>query len=509
MSKAKPQLLRSAKKGLVFDTTPVSLERWAQILKDLPGTPCDLEGLKKTIGRLYDDDKCDDRSRRFHLRRFAAGLRNPHLSVDDIAVVDECYSDSVPPLAGHLSSKHFALDFQLAPRVNPNPTKKFIDSTVAGKVLDQLEDWLAFYVNLLGIDPQFSLTDNQGRQMIQVFNLPCEDDGVTKFGCAMQLNSASMLDESNREFTTAHELFHCFQFAFGVDTKYSDLPDGEDWFVEGMANWAACLATKGLVDANWKDFSDFQTVPLFSDEYSAFPLWVYLSLMNKGSAEYEMYWAIPAFLKSFFDKGVSLNALHNVLSVAASTTGGMPTGIAPLIAYYSCAKGSTQWRALGYPYFRHDQAEPPFDKFYSYIGGEPYPVPSLNYTDNATFSSAPDSLTFDDMTVREGCASILKVNFGEPVEYHSLISLTLKRTSGKAPLVMSVSILGGDVQLEPGGATTLSADQPSVNDEWLVIMSNDATGLCISVVDGTIGGAPEGDIGYSLKVQLKGPFEQA
>ncbi len=99
-------------------------------------------------------------------------------------------------------------------------------------------------ITLLLLDDAFSLTP--GRQPVAVTDGVRDPSGATPGECLVTLyglTSAAAADEI--AVTTAHEIFHCIQFASLSAGQMGTLGAGGDWWIEGSAEYFSAVAVSG------------------------------------------------------------------------------------------------------------------------------------------------------------------------------------------------------------------------------------------------------------------------
>jgi hypothetical protein len=90
-------------------------------------------------------------------------------------------------------------------------------------------------------------------------------------------------DPGVRRPTSAHELFHKLQYAFGYRTKHT--PSGSyKWFSEGTASWAEVFVWQ-RVSRSYKILDLFANpdLDLYSASYRALPYWIFFEARQKDS----------------------------------------------------------------------------------------------------------------------------------------------------------------------------------------------------------------------------------
>jgi len=481
MSEYQRTMHKSAAKDFHFDATPASAESWLKTLNHSPETPQTMESLIDHIDRLHGKKDKGGHTGSALLRKISRGLKNPALSDADIEQLDVRLSDPVPHLGGTEDSNSFRIKYV-------NSGVNAVDGQVVANVGNKLNKWFDFYTDKFGKEPMLTGLED-GFQLVQIYKFADDtDDGFSKYGSPITLNSTSMAIDTNLDFTTAHELFHSMQYAYGVDSQY-ETGDSDNWFIEGMANWAATYATDGKVDGNWGDFEDFQHKPLFGESYSAFPFWVYISGFVDPKISKAPYWPIKTFLELFeeADRGNASNALMDLASDAAGQSGDIYPP-AELAVRYTAAKATRQWKGAGEGegYDRANDPLPMVQQMTDYCTDETSNPPAIGFTDTAHLRSATDSLSFDNPSLNWGCTNLFRVDISE-VPVGTIISLELDKDDPEDQgLVACMLIASGDNGLT--NSDILECKQ----GEKLSLISMELTeeganSLYISVVDSSIG----------------------
>jgi hypothetical protein len=119
---------------------------------------------------------------------------------------------------------------------------------------------------------------------------------------------------SIRQSTSAHELFHKLQYAFGYKTRW---PPGRPmlWFTEGTAAWAEVFVW-GRVTRNCKIEGMFHdtSIALCDADDMALPFWIYLVSGNIGAPKDRL---MAKFFEKYEEKKGNVNeALFDVIQDA-------------------------------------------------------------------------------------------------------------------------------------------------------------------------------------------------
>jgi hypothetical protein len=104
-------------------------------------------------------------------------------------------------------------------------------------------------------------------------------DGPIKFDSPTWIGN-----EGVRRPTSAHELFHKLQYAFGYRTKHT--PSGAyKWFSEGTASWAEVFVWQRVSRAyKLRDLFSNPDLHLYDASYRALPYWIFFQARQTDSA---------------------------------------------------------------------------------------------------------------------------------------------------------------------------------------------------------------------------------
>jgi len=94
---------------------------------------------------------------------------------------------------------------------------------------------------------------------------------------------------SIRQSTSAHELFHKLQYAYGYKTRWGPPKEPILWFTEGTAAWAEVFVW-GRVSRNCKveDMFKNTSIDLFDAEDMALPFWIYFVSGNSSAPKNQL-----------------------------------------------------------------------------------------------------------------------------------------------------------------------------------------------------------------------------
>jgi hypothetical protein len=174
---------------------------------------------------------------------------------------------------------------------------------------EYLETAWAKYTTLFGRKPYTA----PGRDKIEVVFRDMDCYGVSDPPSdPIQFNSYDWVKNSGiRKPTSAHELFHKLQYAFGYKTKWNPQKPYA-WFTEGTAAWSEVFVWGRVsrtckVDTIFKDTN----LDLYQADYTATPFWIYFVQGNKEDQNNELM--VKLFEKCEEYNGDEKRALNEVI----------------------------------------------------------------------------------------------------------------------------------------------------------------------------------------------------
>lgn len=481
-----------------YDVEPFDDEEWAAILSIFPSTPLSKQDLLAHADALTGRSNVCGKHLRDVQKDFARGLKNPNLTTDDIAEIDSYYADAEPVLNGCHTTDNFAVKY-----VNDKTnTKDYITSDLAVQIGAQLEEYYATYTKMFGRSPAlYRVPFGEGPnpiklQVVKVYQLS-KDDGSSYYNSSMLLSTSSMKIKSNMQFTTAHELFHYLESAYGMDIKLYT-PKEQAWFVEGMANWGAVYLTNGIVDDSWKDFKDFDSVSIFRAGYNAFPFWIYVSGFVNPSVSTSPFWPIASFLDAYEHSGKPpppdsnqklpigdpLEALQTVLDIALrGIKNPPPNSIGALLAAYSRAKCSNQWRAAGEGYERPNTPMGWVSDLTYYGDGEPFEVPELEYSEEIALEGYYHASSGRIANhPAPGTSLIYKIALSPPLEKDFVICQKILTRVDSQLIYSCIGRIDADGAVDNGAIVSVSGEKPA--NYTLLLYGEEPGGTLVMVVSG-------------------------
>jgi len=189
------------------------------------------------------------------------------------ATVFEGTIDSdMPRFENRLETEHFVLKWT---NKSNHPPDNIKDPEITRETAEYLEQAWAKYTELFARCPYTA----PGKYKIEVVFRDMDCYGVADPPDGpIQLSAGVWNDPKNngvRRSTSAHELFHKLQYAYGFKTKWN-LEKPYRWFTEGTAAWAEVyvwgrVSRAEKVDELFKDTS----MDLHEAEDTAMPFWIY------------------------------------------------------------------------------------------------------------------------------------------------------------------------------------------------------------------------------------------
>jgi hypothetical protein len=176
----------------------------------------------------------------------------------------------MPSFENRLETDHFVLKWTNKSR---NSSDNIRDPEIIKETAGYLEEAWTKYVDLFGRKPYAA----PGRDKIDVVfrNIDCfgvadPPDGPIQFDSV-----AWVYNKGVRQPTSAHELFHRMQYAYGYKTKWIPRKPYQ-WFTEGTAAWSEVFVW-GKVSRNCKVDTLFKDtrMDLYQADTTALPFWIY------------------------------------------------------------------------------------------------------------------------------------------------------------------------------------------------------------------------------------------
>lgn len=277
---------------------PRSFVQTRKLIRDTFGT--DGKRLKKTIRpeiykptisrRLYKKSTPLLSIRRgYVLRRFEEcheelyariflGLSNPYLTAAQFRLLETDIDDATPDFENSHETEHFILR---STNSSSHSADNISDSTIIEETGEFLETAWELYESTFGRAPYLPESTTKMEVLFQdigAIGLASPADGPIQFDSATWIS-----DPGVRQPSSAHELFHKLQYAFGYRTKHT--PSGQyKWFSEGTASWAEVFVWQ-RVSRSYKILDLFSNpdLDLYSASYRALPYWIFFEARQKDS----------------------------------------------------------------------------------------------------------------------------------------------------------------------------------------------------------------------------------
>lgn len=223
------------------------------------------------------------------------------------AAGSQCSIEADCPLfENHIETEHFILRWTNA---SPHAADNLSDPEIARETAEYFEAAWDKLTSLFGRTPYLP----PGRSKIGVIfhDLDCYAYADPPEG-PIELNSSVwMRMPSIRQSTSAHELFHKLQYAYGFKTRW--VPQKPMlWFTEGTAAWAEVFVC-GRVTRSCKILDMFKdtSIGLYEAEDMALPFWIYFVSGNCGAPKDQLM--VKLFEKCENQNGDVNKALFDVI----------------------------------------------------------------------------------------------------------------------------------------------------------------------------------------------------
>ena len=212
----------------------------------------------------------------------------------------------MPSFENRYETDHFVLKWT---NKSSHSEDNISDPQIIKDTAEYLETAWAKYTTLFGRKPYAP----PGRDKIEVVFRDMDCYGVSDPPSdPIQFNSYDWVKNSGiRKPTSAHELFHKVQYAFGYKTKWHPQKPYA-WFTEGTAAWSEVFVWGRVsrtckVDTIFKDTN----LDLYQADYTATPFWIYFVQGNKEDQNNELM--VKLFEKCEEYNGDEKRALNEVI----------------------------------------------------------------------------------------------------------------------------------------------------------------------------------------------------
>lgn len=219
------------------------------------------------------------------------------------AVGSEC---PIPSFENRLETEHFILRWTNS---SPHAADNISDPKIVRETAAYLETAWDKLTGLFGRTPY--LPPGSSKIGVIFHDLDCyayadPPEAPIEFNSSVWMRMPSI-----RQSTSAHELFHKLQYAYGYKTRWTPQKPIL-WFTEGTAAWAEVFVW-GRVTRNCKieDMFKDTSIDLFDAEDMALPFWIYFVSGNSGASKDQLM--VRLFEKCEEEKGDVKKALFDVI----------------------------------------------------------------------------------------------------------------------------------------------------------------------------------------------------
>jgi hypothetical protein len=211
-----------------------------------------------------------------------AALQNPAISDSTRKMVSDIIIAAIPPLpkVKLSASGHFKIYYTTN---NANPIHNVTDEQINSLATHLDSYWNSYAASFK--DPKYKLVNGKKRIDVKVYYIDANTLGQTASGWDhIELNSSSCVQNAcKRRTTSAHELFHRVQYAYGYVSGTANLK----WIVEGTAAWSQKFTNQSLRDYMSRmnsGLSSPNTALITGRSYDACHFWTYLQEQASSSA---------------------------------------------------------------------------------------------------------------------------------------------------------------------------------------------------------------------------------
>ena len=210
-----------------------------------------------------------------------AALQNPEITNYTRKMVSEIIDASIPVLPKTKTSASGR--FKIWYTTNNADSKHNVTDAQINTLATLLDSyWNSYTKNFK--EPKHKIENGKKRIDVKVYYIDAYTLGVTSsYWDYMALNSASCVrDACKRRTTSAHELFHRVQYAYGYISGTANM----SWIVEGTASWSQKFTNQTIRDymARMHTGLGDPGKGLFTRSYDACHFWVYLHEQSTASA---------------------------------------------------------------------------------------------------------------------------------------------------------------------------------------------------------------------------------
>lgn len=238
--------------------------------------------------------------------QFFAALSNPYLSSWQRLDIEADLDADTPSFENSEETTHFILRWTNS---SPHADDNIADSNIITATGDFLETAWTRYHDTFGKDPYVP----PGSSKIEV-----TFHDISGFGVSSPPDGPIQLDAWNwvnqpgiRQPTSAHELFHKLQYAFGYRTTWTPVSPYK-WFSEGTASWSEVFVW-GRTSGAYKieDMFSNPGINLYDASYRALPFWIFFQARQQDNPANN---PLVSFMQKYETSGNEDTALQQVIS---------------------------------------------------------------------------------------------------------------------------------------------------------------------------------------------------
>jgi hypothetical protein len=291
------RLKRLARKNYNVQVKGLDSERWRLALQADPQLPRNLGQLRQLWRDLTEHRRrrapaFDVQVTRGVLRRrieecgeaavarFFTALGSPLLGNRDLDEIDAMMDADLPAFDQSLETDHFVLRWTNSAA---HAADNLADAAIVDETAGYLETAWAQYNSVFGRAPY----PPAGGTKIDVnfwdiggYGVASPPDGPISFDAENWQSQPGI-----RQPTSAHELFHKLQYAFGYRTLWAPVAPYQ-WFSEGSASWAEVYVWQRVSGAY--KMTDLFTTPdldLYNASYRALPFWMFFDTRQRDAVD--------------------------------------------------------------------------------------------------------------------------------------------------------------------------------------------------------------------------------
>jgi hypothetical protein len=223
------------------------------------------------------------------------------------AVGSQCRIEvECPSFENQLETEHFILRWTNA---SSHAADNIGDADIVRETAGYLEAAWGKLTGLFGRTPY--LPAGSSKMVVIFHDLDCyayadPPEGPIEFNASVWIRMPSI-----RQSTSAHELLHKLQYAYGYKTRWV-AREPKLWFTEGTAAWAEVFVW-GRVSRSCKVVDMFKntSIDLYEAEDMALPFWIYFVSGNSGAPKDQLM--VKLFEKCEEQRGDLKDALFDVI----------------------------------------------------------------------------------------------------------------------------------------------------------------------------------------------------